>query len=252
MKTLARIIRTKVITTQGEKIKYAIEMPFQVLADEMVNLFAGRPALSIDVLVDENGKRITDIETLKKKGCVFAHLTVVRNLANDRYCLKKVPGTKDPNPLLNPDIVRLETYDVLVNLNMIWKHKVDKLIDKYDGNKDYKVKEKRANKIENYQDSRVIGHKEGDFYLSYVVHSYMDNRKVYDENGRELTTPELEELNSLLKASYRKEVKQKSAEQQAEKMGIPVEALPDIRQMRMENVGRIKVFDKDFIPVEVL
>lgn len=252
MKTLARITRTKVITSQGTKHGYTVEMPYQVLGDELVNMFAGRPALSIDVLVDEQGKRITDIDALKKKGCVFAHLTVVRNLANERYCLKKVKGTKDPNPLLSPDVVRLETYDAMVLLNIIWENKVEKLIEQHDGNKEYKVKEYRSNKIENYKDSRVVCSKDDDFYLNYVVHSYMDNRKIYDENGRELTPPELEELNGLLLASYRKEVKVKSAEQQAEKMGIPVEALPDIRQMRMENIGRIRVFERDFIPVEDL
>ena len=250
METLAKITRTKVITTLGAKNKFTVEMPHQVLADELVNLFDGKPAITTDAIVDEKGERITDIDTLKKRGCVFAHLTVMRNLANDSYCLKKVKGTKDPNPLLEPGVVRMETYDVIVLLNMIWENKVEKLIEMHDGNKDYEVKKESPNEIKNYKNSRVVCYKDGVFYIKYVVHSYMNDRKVFDENGSQLDDERLEELNSLLKASYRKEVKEKSKEQQAEKMGIPVTALPQIRQMKLENIARIKVFNKDFIPVE--
>ena len=225
-----------------------------ILAKTLVSRFEGLQPIVMVEIIDENGRLIVTEEELKKRGATFTTAFVVRDLSG--AMVKKNRETGEDNPFVDTKIspktrTATERYSIQYLLNAIWQNVVDNKREKTDGTETgYKAGTTRSNGIVNYENSRVICHKIKDgketFYMNYVVLRYLSERIVTDENGDVI---DAEWLDGFLSKS--KVQQHKSREKEAKKHGIEARFDPQIRQMKMSNIAKIRVFGAEFVPTTI-
>lgn len=243
-------------TTATKTANPIVELSHRFLGDLVVNRFMGIAAISVDGLIGPNGQVLSESE-LKKKGVVFASITVNRNLADSMKAKHSITEEVCPfrttgrgSNKTQPTMVAIEKYKIRVVLNGIWQNAVDNKVAKTDGKKtEWKAGDERSNGILNYRDSRVICHKIKDghetFYINYIVFDYLTKKVVVDAEGKEY---DMEWLDGFMKQS--REQKTTSRKVEADKHGLEVKFDPQIRQLKMKNVKFMTMFGNDYVPKE--
>jgi len=219
-------------------------MPYDVFAQELTNMFQGVPLIFADEF---------PLESDKVKGMRIATVHVKRELCGiddsgkPNYMTKTFNGRSNPNPMLNVGISRVERYSVQVYLKIRAGKKLEAV-----ATTDYKAQDHRANGITDACGSYIVGQNQEKtkFYLLYVVKSYLSDRTITDENGQVLTDEQVDDLQQYLQSGYRQSTKEASARAQADKMGIAVEELPQVRTMKLENIESIELFGRTLRPIK--
>lgn len=192
---------------------------------------------------------------LRNKGCVFGTIKVNKDLG--KGAMKATHRTTgEINPFVAtgrganktmPTRKAFEQYSVQVLLNILWQNSIDNTRERTDGyDTGFKAQEHRQNGIQNVGDSRVVCEKtvkgEQRYYLNYIVFRYLEDRKIVDENGQELDQEWMKGF-----ADKTDEQIKESREREAYKHGIAVKFDPQIRQMRIDNMAEIRVFDTVYV-----
>ena len=180
-------------------------------------------------------------ETQKKVGAIFATMEYNRPIKMRKF--HRTAKTADGKKVANPYSVIYAIGKMSIQFNFIWQNKVDNKVERVGAEKtDWKANDFRNNGIVNYGKSRVVCHKINEgietFYLNYSPVSYIGDTVYKDKNGNVVNYSEI--------AEYIQTKSQASKENEAKKHGLKVEDDVQVRQMKIENITNVSIFQKNF------
>ncbi len=223
-----------------------------VIANSIVNDFNGVNRAFL-------GEEILDMAELKKRGCTFATIEVIKPVVT--RAKHAITGDKNV-PIF------FEKFTVEVLLNAIYGNTMNKIIhSKYGSEYNYVPATTRTNKIENYRNSRVICHKKNDgeetFYVNYIVLRYISKRVFIDVDGNVIPESEYDYLDGFKKTTREQKAKYainnivnrcNDLRAWAMENGLDpsiisesdfdVNEMPSVRQVKFENIVELKLFGK--------